>query len=469
MAIRFNVKQTLNPKILINIGACLDIPTGAIITGAKGESIINGGLGIITAVVGIGNNFKSTIMHYMMLQAANRIMSTRETGMMTYDTEINMTPDRLPRLVEKMEYINKNELFDPDNGLWAITDKREYYADEWMNVLREYIKEKVKDKKALMDLQPFTDKSSKPLKMPVPTFIEVDSLSEFEDKNTIEMADKNSLGDSSTNTLFMKQGLTKAKFLMELPRISNSSNTYFLISAQVGKDINMQTGPIHQAPTKKLQYLKGGDKVKGVSDKFFFLMSNAWHAYNAAPLINQGTKLPEYPISAAASQDPTELNVVKLTQLRSKSGPTGYTLDILVSQTEGVLPSLTEFHHIKTNKRYGLEGNDRNYHMALYPDVNLSRTTVRSKLDNDPKLRRAMNITSEMCQMQKFWPYLIDDGLLCTPQELYEDIKKLGYDWDILLETRGWWSPDQYEHPVPFLSSMDLLKMRKKLYKPYWL
>ena len=58
---------------------------------------------------------------------------------------------------------------------------------------------------------------------------------------------------------------------------------------------------------------------------------------------------------------------------------------------------------------------------------------------------------------------------MCTPKELYEDIKKLGYDWNVLLDTRGYWTIDQYTNKVPFLSTVDLLKMRKGLYTPYFL
>ena len=35
--------------------------------------------GPITAIVGTGNNFKSTIMHYMMLSAANRVFEATPT------------------------------------------------------------------------------------------------------------------------------------------------------------------------------------------------------------------------------------------------------------------------------------------------------------------------------------------------------------------------------------------------------
>ena len=45
-------------KIMYNVGCLLDIPTGTYIKGAHGESILNGGLGVLTAIAGRGNTFK---------------------------------------------------------------------------------------------------------------------------------------------------------------------------------------------------------------------------------------------------------------------------------------------------------------------------------------------------------------------------------------------------------------------------
>lgn len=475
MVTRVMAKQAVNPKILLNIGAGLDIPTGSIVTGRKGESIINGGLGQLTGVVAIGNNFKSTIIHFMALQALNRLLSSVVSQIHTYDTEVNMIPDNLFRLVNRMkyiqEYLKNNQLFDEDisGGLWSITDKTVYLADEWVSLIKTYFNEKISNKDEYIEYECFSTRSGDKLKVPVPTFTEVDSLTEFEFKETIDMIDKNNIGGNETNMIFARQGLAKSKFLIGLPRYTNLSNTYFLFTGQVGRGINIPTGPIHAAPDKKLQHLKNGDKIKGVSDKFFFLLSNCWHAYNAAPIINQGTKLSEYPLSKEKSQNPGELYSVKLIQLRSKSGSTGYSLNILISQEEGVLPTLSEFHNIKDNGRYGISGSLQHYALDLYPDCKLSRTTIRDKINNDKLLRRAINITNELQQMSVFWPNVYDSDLYCTPDVLYKDIKELGYDWNVLLNTREWHAPNQYSHPTPFLSSYDLLRMRKQLYTPYWM
>ena len=112
----------------------------------------------------------------------------------------------------------------------------------------------------------------------------------------------------------------------------------------------------------------------------------------------------------------------------------------------------------------------RSYHLDIYPEVNLSRTTVRKKIDSDKKLRRAIKITSDLLQMQTFMPQY--KNLYCTPKELYDDIKKLGYDWNVLLDTRDWWTIKQYSasnNLKPFLSTLDLLLLRYENKKPYWL
>ena len=79
----------------------------------------------------------------------------------------------------------------------------------------------------------------------------------------------------------------------------------------------------------------------------------------------------------------------------------------------------------------------------------------------------ACRITADLVQIKQLWHFLPDD-LWCDAKTLYEDLKAQGHDWDKLLQTRGHWTFDQYTNPVPFLSTMDLLYMRKGLYTPYW-
>lgn len=455
-----------NVKMMFNVGACLDIPTGTFIKGKEGEWILNGGLGSINAVVGIGNNFKSTLLHYMCLSAASKVYSVSETYINTYDTEINMHEDSLKRFITPFEEFKDIDIFK--DRIWEITDKTIYQADEWFDLMKDFLKSKMETKSSYVDT-PFLDRDGKTLlRTCIPTFTEIDSFSKFTTTGDLKMMDENSLGESGANTLHMRQGMAKSRFLSEIPALTAASNNYLLITAWIGKEINMASGPYAAPPPKKLQYLKNGDSIKGVSGDFFYAMASCWHSYNASPYTNQGTKGPEYPKNNKNVEiGDTDLNIATLRQLRCKSGPTGVNVNVLVSQKEGVLSSLTEFDNIKHRDRFGLGGNDRSYYLELYPEVLLSRTTVRPKLDEDPLLRRAMNITSELCQMHQYMKN--DVEYLPTAKELFDSLKEQGYDLSLILKTRGWATVNNYTHPTPFLSTKDLVEIYHKRYFPYWM
>ena len=454
-------------KVMINIGACMDVPTGTYLKGKYGESILNGGLGFDTGVVGIGNNFKSTISHYMMLSAMSKLWWKLKTTLSTYDTEVNIHESRLRWLYSTFPEFDGSDLID--DGYWIITDKTKYYANEWYEIYKEFLNDKIKGASKLMVTTPFLDRDKSNFKMIAPTFTEVDSFSHFETSDIGKMQNENELGEAGGNTIHMRQGLAKKRFLMEAPKLTGSACNYLLLTAHVGKEIQMASGPLAPQPVKKLHYLKNGDKLKGVTDDFFFLMNNCWQAVKTEPLINQSTKTPEYPKNSDDDlSGDTDLNAVTIRQLRSKSGPTGYQIEVVVSQRDGVLPSLTEFHFIKNAARYGITGTLQHYSLDLYPDKKVQRTTVRKTIDTDAKFRRALNITSELLQIYNFTNDNVE-GFICDPKTLYEDLKTKGYDWDVLLETRGWWTIDNDQHPIPFLSTMDLLNMRAGTYKPYWM
>jgi hypothetical protein len=450
-------------KISYNIGGLMDIPTGSFVTGAHGESILNGGLGPITGVVGIGNNFKSTFLHFMMLSVMAKFKRSTAS---TYDTEINMLPSRLTQLALAIKEFNGENIID--NGRWQITDKTMYFANEWYEIWKQFIKDKIANSSKITFDTPFLDRDGKTfIKMMIPTFSEIDSFSEFETQDVANMQADNELGDSGANTMYMRQGLSKIRFLSDVPKLIASGNNPMLLTAHIGKDIPMDA---RAAPVKKLQFLKNGDKLKGVTDKFSFLTTNCWQCQNTVPLMNDTTKAPEYPRdSDDAMKGDTDLNLMTVVNLRNKTGPSGLVMQLIVSQQEGVLPSLSEFHYIKTVERFGLGGNMQNYYLELLPEVKLSRTAVRGKIDRDSKLRRALNVTAEMCQMTMLW-HDMQPGIMCTPKELYDDLKAQGYSWDTLLATRGYWcSPDSELAKIPFLSTLDLLHMRAKKYFPFWM
>lgn len=462
--------STAKIKPMVNIGALLDVPTGHWLLGQHGEHILNGGLGTLTGISGIANSFKSTTEDYMMLSAMDKVAANAETSGSTYDTELTRHIPRMSFIASQFDSFKDRDIVD--TGEWLLTDRLKYYANEWYEVFREFLKNKKADENSLLLDTPFIDPDTgKLFKMMPPTFTSIDSFTAFETEDVAKIQSENELGESGGNTIHMRQGLAKMRFMMNAPTECARANHYLLLTAHLGKNIDMASGPFAGPPVKKLQFLKNGDKIKGVTDQFFFLMSNFWHIYSAVPLLNDRTKAAEYPLNSEDNTPgDTDLNIASLRQLRGKSGMTGYSIDLIISQTYGIQPSLTEFHYIKKMDRFGLSGSTQNYSLDIYPGVNLSRTTVRGKLDQDPKLRRAMNITSEICQMHQYMHRLIDPDILCDPKTLFNDLSNMGWNMDELLNTRGWWTLNNDKHPIPFLSSMDLLMMRDKNnpYKPYW-
>ncbi|WP_233874255.1 hypothetical protein [Paraburkholderia adhaesiva] len=469
--LRSRMTPAPNVKLMINLGACLDIPTGHYIEGQRGESVLNGGLGYITGIVGIGNNFKSTIERFMMLTAMSRMMySTAKT----YDTETSIHEEHQIRVAANIADFHHENILA--SGRWLVTDKTVYAGDEWYRLHKEELEEKRRRRDITVATPYWNRERSANLSMLVPTFTEIDSFSEFETSNIIEMQDEIELGEAKGNTIDMQQGRVKNRILMEVPRIHTSVYDYLLMTAHIGHVIDLHGGPPGTGgAATMLRYLRNGEKIKGVPAKFTFLTHNCWHAFNAAPLVNHATKGPEYPRSSSDDlAHDTDLNAVLIRNLRGKAGPSGMPITLIVSQSDGVLPSLTEFHHIRENGHYGLEGSNTSYALALYPEVKLQRTTVRAKIDADPLLRRALTITSEMCQMSYLW-HTQPERFRLTPRALYENLKAQGYDWKVLLDTRGWWTHEAGEtRELPFLSTLDLIRMslatgHPERYVPYWL
>lgn len=449
-------------KPMINVGGGFDVPTGTYQVGMHGEYILNGGVAFMTGVVGKGNTFKSTVSDWMLLTSMARMCSPGTI----YDTEVSKHEARLAAVAAGIEEFKSEQILD--TGRLVITDKTVYTGDQYYDITKEFMQEKIKNAEKISIEIPFLtrDRSAR-MKIIKPTFQMVDSFSEFSTSDVIKMQDENSLGDSGGNTISMRQGLQKNRFLMEVPGLSGGSYTWFILTGHIGDEFSMDP---RKPPEKKLQHLQQGKKFKGVPEKFTFVMNNCWYASHAEQLINDSTKAPEYPRDTDDNlKGDTDLMCITFKQLRGKSGPTGMPVRLIVSQQDGILPSLSEFNHIKEMGRYGLGGNVQNYYLELCPEIKLSRTTVRGKIERHPELRRALNIVSEMCQMNYLWHYLSDKAKI-GPKELYESIKDQGYDWDWLLRnTRGWWAPVGEHEDLKFLSTMDFIRMANGWYIPYWM
>lgn len=453
-------------RIFYNVGCLLDIPTGSYINGLKGEKFLNGGLGVLTGVVGRANTFKSTFSHFLMLSAASKVCeSGMDTYLNTYDTEMNIELTRLNEFSQSFDVFKGRDLHH--EGVWSVTDRVAHIGDEYWEIFKDFIRnEKVKNKKNYTFETPYMDKDGNTLKTIFPSFGQIDSLTRFVTSDVVDIQNKNELGSSGGNTIHMRQGLSKARLWLELPGLCNSGSHYTIVVAHIGDATNIQQGPVNLPPPKKLQHMKANEKIKGVSDDFYYLTSQAWQTTSSKVFINDTTKGPYYPRKRDDVEEGSEdLNLVTVKCLRNKSGPSGFSIPIIISQREGVLASLTEFHYIKETAKYGIEGNNTTYHLVLYPNKNISRTTVRYEIDNDPLLRRAIKITSDLLQISQYYKEL--DLAVPDINDFYKKLEEK-YGWDVLLRTRDYFTFNNYEHPVPFLSTMDMLEMYHDVKDPYW-
>lgn len=469
--LRPTVKEVLPVRFFLNSGACMDVPTGHIVYGKYGEAILNGGVGAITGMVGGGNQFKTTILYHQLLTVCaryNRMAEEFYRGQV-YDTENNLSPQRLMELAEAVRDFNGYNPFISNTVV--LTSSQLHLGDEWYDKYHEFIDNKEKNFSKIMVRSPMLGRDGNCIEIPLPTYSMVDSFSEFVTKDVVKMQDDNSLGEAGGTTIPMRQGLQKNRFLAEVPNRAGKVYDYLFLTAHIGDVIEVDK----YKPTRKLlQHLPQGVKIKGVPPKFTYLMNNCWYVHNSQPALNQKTKLPEFPRNGHDNTEGlTDLTYVHMRNLRGKNGMSGFPIEIVVSQSTGVDSTLTEFNNIKESGRYGFVGDNTNYAMCFLPTVKLSRTKIRQKIDDDSiegdKLRRAINMLSELCQMQTLWTTLPDEYMV-GPEQLYQDLIDLGYDWDVLLTTRGWWTWDNdSEDLAPYLCTYDLLRMRVGAYVPYWL
>lgn len=460
------------PRVVpkFNIGCLMDISTGYPVRGLKNETITVGGFNHFTGGTGEANSAKTGMALFQCTTVLGRYNPSTLTAL---DTESTLTVDRIasqasitcPERLQTYEDENGVEQYKLDDI--TITNSSQYSGEEFFHEFKNYGKERPKLKKDY-HATPFLDPDTGGIiSILAPDIVLVDSFSQLNVDAMTEMQDKTAAGDSKQNMLWMTGGKVKSQILNELPIISEKYGLYYYLTSQIGENKEMDP----YAPKRStLSYLKGNLKLKKVPDEYRYNAHNLWFNFKMKPLLNATTKAPEYPKDSEenANKGSQDLQEVVVINLRNKGGKSGELMTILYSQSKGVLRELTEFHYVKTEK-FGIVGSNTNYAMALYPEVSISRTTVRSKIEDDFKLRTAITLTADLLQISKEWNEKVPTSLLCDPETLYEDIKALGYDWDQLLQTRNYWTFDQYTNPIPFLSAMDLLYMREGTYVPYWL
>jgi len=448
----------------INIGCLMDVSTGSYETGIHGESILNGGMGSFTGICARPNNFKTALAIYMMAMVRRGF---HEAHGIAYDTEGTLNPySRLKAASRGCPHLQEIDWLEDQQ--FAFTDLSQFTGDTFFDMFRKTVDAKYANEKQYLRTTPFLDGAGKQRLALYPSAALIDSFSKFQVAAVQAMYEKNLIGESGANTVDMMNGKAKNQMLNQVPLLCARTGTYMVMTELLSDQINMELYPTDK---RNLSYMKKDTVLKGVSGGFYSLPNNVWMITSNKPLQTKD-KTPEYPWdNATAMEGDTDLVAITVVNLRGKNGLSGFPIELIVSQSEGILASLSEFHFCKEMDRFGFGGNVQNYFMELLPEVTLSRTKVRKKLAEEPKLERAVNITAELLQLHQYLRVYEPSNLLCSAKVLYEDLKAMGYNWDqILSDTRGYWvfEEDEVVHPKKFLSTMDLLKMRLGSYVPFW-
>lgn len=467
---RIAMANTPPPRLGINVGAGLDIPAGTFIRDFYGDDVLMGGMTILQGEVGDPNSDKTMIMLYMVGAAANTMAYSYMSEIIGYDSEGTLRIERVNELLKNFEYLDRDEYGNVIMNFKSISEiaPEEWFDKDWAGYIKS--KRDTKDYDIEFEFLADPNEKSKVLVGKLPTLGFLDTMTFFDPSSSMELIlgeHKRSGGvnDSSTKTL----GLNNAKFKTDVMSVMSAStmrtNTHLIIVAHMGDNINIDNNPYGPKQRQQIASMASNEKIKGVPSSFTRLTTSLWQSTGKTTLYNQNTKLAEYPLGDDMDTVKEELSVVTLKQHRSKDNFSRGTVEIVTSQRYGVQPHLSNFRALKRADDYGFIGNKLTYSLVLYPDVKLSRTTVRPLINEDPKLRRALELSSDYLQMTVYHPVYATMDLYCGLETLYKDIDEMGYCWDkILTKTRNWWTPKQYSSELKYLNILNLLKIRKGLY-----
>ena len=437
--------------VTFNTGTLFDLATGCFIEGVDGKMYLTGGLGCqFNSIVGKNGNFKSTLAAGLITRSAAIYQGS---GLVIYDTENSISQDK--HRVEVMPEELKDRL-NLDDVLWISGTI--YSLEELDDIIIQHCKNKLDRIKDITIETPFLDRNNNPIKQILPTFILIDSFTEAycdkEDEMLNDMkSGKSGMGDSASNTAFMKDGNKKTLWTRVMRR---RCEQYGIVVVFTGHyDQKMAMDMYHPNP-KETVFGKQDWVVKGVGSKFKFLSSI--YARTEAQLLVDANKEALYPQGVTSPKDIFEVNMYVD---RCKSMQAGTCTSFVCSQSTGLLNSATYYNYIRNNEFYGCNGSKQKQQLKLLPDVTLSRGTIRQLAEANEQVRRALEITAHLCFVKKEFNGKINYDLNKDPMNLFDWLmsdknKDLKQE---ILNSRSYWSPNKEDKP--YLSVIDILNKIK--------
>lgn len=428
---------------ILNTGTVFDLATGNFLPGAKGHMILNGGVGMTTAVTGREQTFKTTLGGGYF----GRILSNyKESEGLAYDSELSMQgKDRIANLSGRP---GDEEL----KSRMEFRDGTEMSMEELFETVRTIATEKLKNRKDLIRTTPFIDQTGANIKAWVPTVVFTDSFSDMTSAKVQSTRDEHALGDSKTNMLEMYDGKLKTDFARQMPRLCGSCGLYFISTAHVGNNVKLDP---YAPVVKNVPMMSANDRLKRVGTQYTFL-SMTMIQTRKVELLQDDKNRCLFPSKDFTSD--VELQKVTAFVMRCKNNVSGASFEHVSSQFYGIQPYLDYYLIIKNCKSDMLTGTIKQ--QLAITDHEFTRHDIRSLIDSDYTFARALEVLGQFAYIRNRWnvPEIKSIGYVdfCKKLNASKTLK------DEILNSTGIWSFSETPSERPYMSILDIIELITK-------
>ena len=230
-------------------------------------------------------------------------------------------------------------------------------------------------------------------------------------------------------------------------------------SAHYGKKMNMD---VYAPQPKYLPWANQDDAPKNVGSKWGFLTSPL-ALINGCSKLMDDAKQAKYQLNKDTHA--TDLFELAVLLQRCKKNASGACHPFVVSQDDGLLNETSDYNYLRSMKAFGFLGNNVTHQNVFLPDVSMTRNSFRGICQKDARLSRALQLTAQLCYIQNNWstagwefPLKVDPKQLVDV--LYSDKNKMSVDK--ILNTRGYWLPEEVPSDQEYMSIIDVLEFAAK-------
>lgn len=433
--------------VSFHTGTLYDLLTGNVIN-TNGRWHVDGGFSnLIHGIGGYTNSYKSTLGASLITRSLDIYP---DADAVILDTENALIRD-LKRLARFAPSATSNIL----DRIYPLSGAN-YDLASFFTFLRDLCKTKEKHRKDYTIETNIIDPNTGKLGIAwVPTYVFIDSLTELECTEERELLEKEGLDSGKSKTSNMVDGLKKTQLIRTLRKYCERYGIILICAAQIDQTIDMG-GMFSSKPKKQLQHMKVGEEFKNCGTALKKLATTIIQAAPAKFLDDKPTKTSYYPDGVTPWKDVNEVNI---TTTRCKSQNDGIVIPLVVSQTYGMLRSLTDFHYLR-HENLGVAQSAGRYRIDLYPDTTVTRKTIREEAKKSAEYKRALQLSAELAFVKKYYgANVVAMDTDISHKDLYTKLKDLGVYNDIL-NTRGYWTYDKTDKRT-YCNIFDILSMVK--------